>query len=314
MGVHPPGVWIGFTALVIGLLVLDLGVLNRRSHALSFREALSWSAGLVTLALLFGLFVMWREGVHHALEYYSGYLIELSLSVDNLFVFILLFEYFAVPAEAQPKVLKWGILGAIVMRAIMIGLGALALQRFKWIEFVFGAILIVTGLRMFRAGGESMEPDRNPIVRMARRLLACTDCYDGARFVTRQNGRRALTPLVLVLVVIEWSDLVFAIDSIPAVFAVTRDPFLVYSSNIFAILGLRALFFVLANLLDRFVYLKPGTAAILVFVGCKMLAGHWWHPPTWVSLAVIVGVLAIAIIASAIRVRRQARRAGEPAS
>jgi tellurite resistance protein TerC len=309
MGVHPPGVWIGFTALVVGLLVVDLGILNRRARVLSFREALTWSAGLIVLALLFGVFLMWREGVHHALEYYSGYLVELSLSVDNLFVFILLFQYFAVPAEAQAKVLQWGILGAIVMRAIMIGLGAFALQRFEWIEIVFGGILLVTSVRMMRAGDERIEPGRNPIVRLARRLVPCTDCYDGARFVTRENGRRVLTPLLLVLIVIEWTDLVFAIDSIPAVFGVTRDPFLVYSSNIFAVIGLRALFFVLASLLDRFTYLKPGVAAILGFVGVKMLLSEWWHPPTWLSLAVIVGVLGLAIAASLLRVRRDARRA-----
>jgi tellurite resistance protein TerC len=309
MGVHPPGVWIGFTALVLGLLVVDLGILNRRARVLSFREALTWSAGLVALALLFGVFLMWREGVHHALEYYSGYLVELSLSVDNLFVFILLFQYFAVPAEAQAKVLQWGILGAIVMRAIMIGLGAFALQRFEWIEIVFGGILLVTSVRMMRSGEERLEPGRNPIVRLARRLVPCTDCYDGARFITQDNGRRVLTPLLLVLIVIEWTDLVFAIDSIPAVFGVTRDPFLVYSSNIFAVIGLRALFFVLASLLDRFVYLKPGVAAILAFVGVKMLLSEWWHPPTWLSLAVIVGVLAVAIAASLVRVRRDARRA-----
>jgi tellurite resistance protein TerC len=309
MGVHPPGVWIGFTALVLALLVVDLGILNRRARVLSFREALTWSAGRIGLGLLFGVFLMWREGVHHALEYYSGYLVELSLSVDNLFVFILLFQYFAVPAEAQAKVLQWGILGAIVMRAIMIGLGAFALQRFEWIEVVFGGILLVTSVRMLRSGDQPIEPGRNPIVRLARRLVPCTDCYDGARFVTRQNGRRILTPLLLVLIVIEWTDLVFAIDSIPAVFGVTRDPFLVYSSNIFAVIGLRALFFVLASLLDRFVYLKPGVAAILGFVGVKMLLSEWWHPPTWLSLAVIVGVLGIAIAASLLRVRRNARRA-----
>ena len=272
MGVHEPAVWIGFSVLVVGLLVLDLGVLNRKSHVLSFREALSWSTGLVTLALLFGVFLWVREGTQTALEYYTGYLIELSLSVDNLFVFLLIFQYFAVPAELQPRILKWGILGALVMRAIMIALGALLLQQFTWIIYVFGGILIVTGhpdvprlgrpdrARAQPAGapGAALRADdgrlrraevhrpRHPAAGWRRRSSWCCSWWSGR-------------------------DLVFAIDSIPAIFAVTRDPFIVYSSNVFAILGLRALFFVLAGMMDRFEYLKPGVAAILVFVGFKML-------------------------------------------
>jgi tellurite resistance protein TerC len=296
LGHHPPAVWIGFTAVVVALLVLDLGVLNRRSHVLSFKEALSWSLGLITLALLFGLFIFWREGTQPALEYYTGYLIELSLSVDNLFVFILIFTYFGVPAEAQPKVLKWGILGAIVMRLIMIALGALLLDRFEWIIYVFGGILILTGIRMLAQKEERIEPEKNPIVRLARRVLPFSNAWDGTKFFTRTvQGRVLATPLLLVLLVVEWSDLVFAIDSIPAIFAVTRDPFLVYSSNIFAILGLRALFFILAGMLDKFAYLKPGVALILVFVGVKMVLSHWVHIPTVVSLAVILLTLGAAV-------------------
>ncbi|MGH7630657.1 MAG: TerC family protein [Gemmatimonadales bacterium] len=305
MGGHETSVWLGFTLLVGGLLFLDLGVLNRRAHVLTFREAMGWSLGLIALAHLFGLFVLWREGMQPALEYYTGYLIELSLSVDNLFVFILIFQYFAVPAEAQPKVLKWGILGAIVMRLIMIALGALLIVRFHWIIYVFGGILILTGIRMMVQKEQHIEPEKNPVVRLARRLLPFTPAYNGTDFFCRNvRGTRLATPLLLVLIVVEWSDLVFAIDSIPAIFAITRDPFLVYSSNVFAILGLRALFFVLAGMMDKFVYLKPGVAIILVFVGVKMLGSQWVAIPTLLSLAVVVGILATAV---ALSLRRSAR-------
>jgi tellurite resistance protein TerC len=298
-GHHGAVVWLGFTALVVALLVVDLGVLNRRSHVLSFREAMSWSGGVIALAGLFGLFILWLEGGRAALEYYTGYLIELSLSVDNLFVFILIFGYFGVPAAVQPKVLNWGILGAIVMRFLMVALGAILLQRFEWIIYVFGGILVITGVRMMIQKDSRMELDKNPIVRLARRVLPFSDGYDGARFLTRTaQGKVLATPLLLVLLVIEWSDLVFAIDSIPAIFSVTRDPFLVYSSNVFAIVGLRALFFVLAGMMDRFVYLKPGVALILIFVGAKMTLSHWVHFPITASLAVIVLILSGAVVLS----------------
>ncbi len=308
LGGHEPIVWLGFTGLVLALLILDLGVLNRRSHVLTFKEAIRWSSGVIALALLFGGFIFWQEGAHSALEYYTGYLIELSLSVDNLFVFILIFTYFGVPAEAQPKVLKWGILGAIVMRLIMIALGALLLQEFAWIVYVFGGILIFTGLKMLKKSEDHVDLERNPIVLLARRVLPFTRAYDGSKFFVRTVDRRVLaTPLLLVLLVVEWSDLVFAIDSIPAIFAVTRDPFLVYSSNVFAILGLRALFFVLAGMMDKFAYLKPGVAMILIFVGIKMVSSHWFHIPTLLSLGVIIVTLATAVILS---LRKSAREAG----
>jgi tellurite resistance protein TerC len=308
VGIHPPVVWLSFTGLVLALLVLDLGVLNRRSHVLTLKEALSWSGGVVVLALGFGLFILWREGTQQALEYYTGYLIELSLSVDNLFVFLLIFTYFCVRADAQPKVLKWGILGAIVMRLIMIGLGAFLLQRFNWIVYVFGALLVVTGIRMLIQKEERVDLERNPVVRLARRLIPLSPSYDGTRFFTRTaTGKVVATPLLLVVLVVEWSDLVFAIDSIPAIFAVTRDPFLVYSSNVFAILGLRALYFVLAGMLDKFVYLKPGISFILIFVGLKMLLSGWFHLPILLSLGVIVTTLALAVVLS---LRQSAREAG----
>jgi TerC family integral membrane protein len=298
---HEPLVWIVFFGLVGGLLILDLGVLNRRSHVLSPREAAAWSAGIVAVSLLFGVFLAGRAGSQTALEYYAGYLIELSLSVDNLFVFLLVFQYFAVPAALQPRVLKWGIFGAMVMRAAMVVAGTLLLQRFSWIVYVFGAILILTGLRMFRGGDDRVEPERNPLVRLARRFFPITPAYEGQHFFVRSAARWLATPLLLVVLVVEWSDVVFAIDSIPAVFAVTRDPFIVYSSNLFAILGLRALYFVLAGVMDRFRYLKPGVALILVFVGTKMVASAWIHPPVTVSLAVILAILATAVLASLVR-------------
>ncbi len=310
LGGHPLAVWISFTAVILVLLVLDLGVLNRKSHVLSAREAARWSGTLVTLAMLFCGFLWWREGSPTALDFLTGYLIELSLSVDNLFVFILVFQFFDVPLKLQPKVLKWGIIGAMVMRAIMIGLGALMLERFTWIIYVFGAVLVVTGIRMYRSDpDEKMNLERNPLVRLVRRYLPVVKSYRGDRFVGRtpQGGWYA-TPLLLVLLVVEWTDLVFAIDSIPAIFAITRDPFIVYSSNVFAVLGLRALFFLLANMLDRFIYLKTGVAMILVFVGLKMVISGWVHIPTIVSLGVIVGVLATSILASL----RQSR--GTPAT
>ncbi len=306
MGAHSPVVWIGFSVLVAGLLVLDLGVLNRKSHVLSFKEALSWSAGIVTLALLFGLFLLFREGVGPALEYYTGYLIELSLSVDNLFVFILIFQYFAVPAALQPRILKWGILGAIVMRAIMIALGALMLQRFSWITFVFGGILLLTGVKMLVVKETRIEPEKNPLVRLVRRLVPVSKAYHGQAFFVRTFRGWIATPLLLVLIVVEWSDLVFAIDSIPAIFAVTRDPFIVYSSNVFAVLGLRALYFVLAGVLDRFYYLKPAVALILVFVGIKMIASQWVHLPILLSLGVILSLLTGGVLLSLHRARRAA--------
>jgi tellurite resistance protein TerC len=310
VGQHGLAVWLGFTGLVVALLVLDLGVLNRRSHVLTMKEAMSWSLGLITFALLFGLFLWWREGAQQALEYFTGYLIELSLSVDNLFVFILIFNYFGVPSEAQPKVLKWGILGAIVMRFIMIAVGALLLSRFEWIIYVFGGILILTGLKMLLQKDQRIEPEKNPMVRLARRLLPFADSYDGTKFFSRAGtGRLLATPLLLVVLVVEWSDLVFAIDSIPAIFAVTRDPFLVYSSNVFAILGLRALFFVLAGMMDRFAYLKPGVALILVFVGGKMMLSAWVHVPIVVSLGVILCMLGSAVGLSLVRSAREARAA-----
>ena len=298
---HAPEVWLAFAGLVVFLLVLDLGVLNRRAHALSHREAILWSAGIILTAMLFGLWLLVREGHQTALEYFTGYLIELSLSVDNLFVFLIIFQYFAVPPELQPRVLKWGIFGAVLMRGFMVAGGALLIQQLEWIIYIFGVILIITGVRVFKSGSHRVEPDKNPLVRIAKRLMPVTSTYSGQHFFVSTLKGLSATPLFLVLLVIEWSDLVFAIDSIPAVFAITRDPFIVYSSNLFAILGLRALFFVVAGAMERFAYLKPAVALILVFVGAKMVAAHWVHLPTGISLGIILAVLSAAILASVLK-------------
>ena len=313
---HPLEVWIGFTAVIVVLLVLDLFVLNRKAHVPSLKESMWWTGGLVTLAGLFGLFLLKREGTDAMLEYYTGYLLELSLSVDNLFVFILLFQYFAVPPALRTKVLHWGILGAIVMRAIMIVAGAVLLQRFEWIIYLFGGILVITGVRMFRDKEEEVHPERNPLLTMLGKIVPVCAGYEEDKFFLRTSaGKLMATPLLVVLLMVEWTDLVFAIDSIPAVYGITRDPFIVYSSNIFAILGLRALFFLLAGVMDKFRYLKPGVALILVFVGVKMMLSHWWHPPTSVSLGAIGGILLGAIVLSLVKapkVAEEGRLPGAP--
>jgi tellurite resistance protein TerC len=309
-GETPMALWLGFSAVIALLLYVDLGVLNKRSHVLTPKEAAAWCSGLVALAMSFCAFLWITQGSRTGLEFLTGYLIELSLSVDNLFVFILVFQFFGVPAVLQPKVLKWGIFGAIIMRGIMIGLGALLLARFHWIIWVFGGILIVTGINMLRADeAHRIEPEKNPMVLLARKLFPFSKTYHGDKFFYRTRTRTLATPLLLVLLVVEWTDLVFAIDSIPAIFAVTRDPFIVYSSNIFAILGLRALFFLLAGMLDKFYYLKPGVAMILVFVGLKMVISGWIHLPILLSLGVIVGTLTGAILLSIRKARLEAAAA-----
>jgi len=304
MTAHGPAIWFGFSGLVLLLLTLDLGVLNRRSHALTLREAAWWSGSVVALAAVFAAFLWWREGSSHAIEFVTGYLIEFSLSVDNLFVFLLIFQYFAVPPALQARVLKWGIIGAIILRAVMIGLGALLLARFHWIVYLFGGILIITGIRMLGAGGDiRIEPERNPVVRLARRIFPVTPAYCDDKFFVRTTTALMATPLLLVVLVVEWSDVVFAIDSIPAIFAVTKDAFIVYSSNVFAILGLRALFFVLAGAFDRFHYLKVAVAGILVCVGAKMATSAWIEIPSTVTLGVILGLIAAGVAFSLTRPR-----------
>jgi len=295
-----PLLWIGFTAFVLGVLALDLGVFHRKAHAVGVREAAIWSIVWVTLAAIFGVGVYFTMGTQSALEFAAGYLVEEALSVDNLFVFLLLFSYFRVPAELQHRVLFWGILGALVMRAIMIVAGAALIHQFHWIIYVFGAILIVTGIRMAVKQDETFDAESNPVMKLARRRIPLTNRYDGQKFFTIENGKKVATPLFLVLLMVEFTDLVFAIDSIPAIFAVTRDPFIVYTSNVFAILGLRSMYFLLAHVVHKFVYLKYGLAVILTFVGVKMVLIDVFHVPIWVSLGVILLTLIVSIAASLI--------------
>ena len=295
--------WIGFGAVVTALLIFDLAVFGRRKQAPTFRTAVLWSGSLITVALLFGVVVMAVRGVRIGLEYFTGYVIELSLSVDNLLVFLMIFEYFAVPGPMRPRVLKWGIFGAIVLRGLMILAGALMLERFGWIIYVFGALLIFTGWKMWSEDEIRVEPERNPLVRLARRIMPVSDTYDGQRFFTRVGRKVAATPLFVVLLVIDWCDVVFAVDSIPAIFAITRDPFIVFSSNMFAVIGLRELFFLLAGAVDRFRYLKPAVALVLVFVGAKMVLAHWIHVPIGLSLGIVLGSLGCGIGLSLLRER-----------
>ena len=293
--------WGGFLAFVLAMLALDLGVFHRKSHAVSTREAAIWSAVWVALALLFAFGVQLAHGPERALEFVTGYVIEKALSVDNIFVFVVIFGYFRVPAALQHRVLFWGILGALVLRAAFVLAGGAFLARFHWAIYVFGAILVLTGIKLLLERGASPDPAANPIVRLARRVLPVSEDFDGERFFTRLGGRRAATPLFLALLVVEATDVVFAVDSIPAIFAITRDPFLVFTSNIFAILGLRSLYFLLAGVIERFRYLKPALALVLLFVGAKMLLAEVWKVPVGLSLGVIAAILGGAVLLSLAR-------------
>ena len=302
-----PYLWVVFTAFVLGMLALDLGVFNRKAHEVHFKEALTWSAVWVALSLAFNAWIYQRFGSEKAMEFLTGYVIEKALSVDNIFVFVVLFASFSVPKEFQHRVLFWGVFGAILMRAIFIGLGAALVSRFDWIMYVFGAILIFTGIKLMKEGEAQPHPERNPIYRLARRLFPAVPEYHGKHFFVVKDGRRYATPLLLVLIAIEATDVVFAVDSIPAIFAISKDPFIVYTSNIFAILGLRAMYFLLAGVIDRFHYLKYGLALVLLFVGVKMVIADWVHLPIAVSLAVIGGLLTLSIVASLIWPKRVER-------
>jgi tellurite resistance protein TerC len=295
---------VGFNVVVLALLALDLGVFHRHAHAVTVKEAAGWSIVWVALSLAFaaGIFVM--EGSDPGLAFLTGYVIEKSLSVDNIFVFVLLFSFFAVPAELQHRVLFWGVLGALVMRGILIGVGSVLLHEFHWIIYVFGAVLIFSGIRMATAGEKkTINIEGNLAVRALRRIMPVSSEYEGQKFFTVKNGVRAATPLFLVLIVVETTDLIFAIDSIPAIFAVTDDPFLVYTSNVCAILGLRAMYFLLAGVVEKFHYLTMGLSLILVWVGAKMLMTDVYHVPIPLSLGVIATILTIAIAASLLRPR-----------
>ena len=302
--------WVGFIAFVLAMLALDLGVFHRKAHEVKPREAAIWVAVWVSLALVFAGGLAYFESSRAALTFLTGYVIEESLSVDNLFVMVVIFEYFAVPPMCQHRVLFYGILGALVMRGLFIGVGALLLSRFEWILYVFGAMLLVTGIRMMFKHDEEFDGDNNRVVQLMRRFVPMTGTYHGKHFFTVENGRRLATPLLLVLVLVEFTDLIFAVDSIPAIFGITRDPFLVFTSNIFAILGLRSMYFLLAAVVDKFYLLKYGLAVILSFIGVKMLGERWFHIDILISLGIVLGVLALSIVASLIWPERE--RAPEP--
>ena len=321
-------VWAGFLAFVLGLLALDLGVFHREVRAIRTGEALAWAAFYVTLALAFNVLVFFLyernwlgvgisvghplDGRTAALQFMTGYLLEQSLSLDNVFVIALIFSYFRVPLAYQHRVLFWGILGALVMRGAMIGLGAALITRFDWVIYVFGGILILTAVRMLLAGNEEPDPEKSPVIRLARRIYPVTPELHGERFFVQLNGARAATPLFLVLLMVESSDVLFAVDSIPAIFAVTQDPFLVFTSNVFAILGLRNLYFAIAPLLNRFKYLKQSLVFILAFVGVKMILAHTQPIPTITSLSVIIGILGVGILASALAASRETAPLASP--
>jgi tellurite resistance protein TerC len=303
----PLWLWISFTVFVLGMLALDLGVFHRSAHAVSLKEAGMWSAVWIALSLVFNVIIYNFYGSEVGLQFLTGYLIEKSLSVDNIFVFVLIFSYFSVPAMYQHRVLFWGIFGALVMRAVMIATGAALLERFHWIIYIFGAFLIFTGIRMAFHKDEELHPESNPVVRLFKRIMPVTQEYHGQSFFVRHAGKLAATPLFVVLLLVESTDLVFALDSIPAIFAITQDPFIVYTSNVFAILGLRALYFLLAGVMDKFRYLKIGLSAVLVFVGAKMLAeAIHVEIPIGISLGVIAAVLTTSVLASLWKSRQEA--------
>ena len=302
-----------FTIFILAMLAVDLGVFNRKAHVVSLREAVIWSIVWTVLALLFNAGVWHYEGSTKALEFLTGYLIERALSFDNIFVFVIIFSYFAVPQHLHHRALFWGVIGALITRALFIAAGAALISRFDWILYLFGAILVVSGWKMFSQKDVEVHPDRNVFIRLARMLFPVTSGYGSGGFFARLDGRLAITPLFLVLLTIETTDVVFAVDSIPAVFGVTQDPFIVYTSNIFAILGLRATYFLLAGIMDTFHYLSHGLSAILVFIGLKMLLADIMHVPIVLSLLVVAAVLAVSVVASLLHRRRHAGGPADPA-
>ncbi len=293
-----PFLWLVFNLFVLAAIVLDLGVLHRRPHKMKTREALTWTIAWVGLSIAFGLGVMHFSGEQRGLEFFAGYVIEKALSVDNLFLFLVIFRGFAVDEKVQHRVLEWGILGALVMRGAMIAAGASLIERFSWILYVFGAFLVFAGLHMLFSKKAEIHPEENRISRFAKRYLRVTQEYNGSKFFARDGGRLFATPLFVVLLIVEITDISMAIDSIPAVFGITRDPFIVYTSNVFAILGLRAMYFLLAGVLGRLRYLTAGLAIVLAFIGAKMIAEPWVHVSVEISLGVVAGVLLVALACS----------------
>lgn len=301
--------WVGFGLFIGAMLALDLGVFHRKSHEVGVREALRWTTLWVMLALVFNAGVLFWFGSERALQFLTGYVIELSLSVDNLFVFLLVFAYFRVPARYQHKVLFWGIVGALAMRLVFIGAGIALLERFHWIIYVFGGLLVVSGIKMAVDKDREVHPERNPVLKLFRAVMPVTSDYHAGQFVTRIDGRRMATPLLVVLIAIETADLVFAIDSVPAVLAITTDPFIVYTSNVFAILGLRSMFFALAGVMKLFCFLHYGLSAVLVFVGLKMTLSTVFKIPTAASLLIVSAILGASILASLWRAKQRTNAA-----
>jgi tellurite resistance protein TerC len=299
-----PGLWAGFIIFVIAMLALDLGVFHRKAHVVRFKEALTWSIIWVSLALVFNAVVWWSFGSQKGIEFLTGYLIEKSLSIDNIFVFVVIFTALRIPAQYQHRVLFWGILSALVMRAVMIFAGAAMIARFHWLIYIFGAFLVITGIKLFMQSGSEASPEKSWAMRLAYRVIPSTERFDGSRFFTRVDGRTLATPLFMALILVEITDVIFAVDSIPAIFAITLDPFIVFTSNIFAILGLRSLYFLLADVVDKFRYLKVGLAAVLVFVGVKMTIVDIYKIPALVSLAVVALLLGVSIVASLVAAKR----------
>lgn len=298
--------WILFNLFVLAMLALDLGVFHRKAHVVRLKEALGWSVVWICLALLFNLLIYFWLGPETALQFLAGYIIEKSLSVDNLFVFLLIFSYFSVPSVYQHKILFWGILGALIMRAIFIAAGITLIEKFHWMIYLFGGFLIITGIKMAFQKDKELHPEANPVLRLFRRFVPVTDQYHSDHFFVLKEGKRWATPLFVVLLLIETTDVIFAVDSIPAILAVTRDPFIVYTSNVFAILGLRALYFALAGIMQLFHYLHYGLSLILVFVGTKMLISDIYKVPIGIALAVIAGILIVSVVASILRPRPEA--------
>ncbi|MGV3757225.1 MAG: TerC family protein [Verrucomicrobiota bacterium] len=310
----------GFILAILFFLALDLGVFHREARVVRFKEALGWTALWCTLSLCFSGLVYQMRGKEEAIEYITGYVIELSLSMDNVFVIALIFAYFRVPLTYQHRVLFWGIMGALIMRGVMIGVGAALIQTFSWMLYVFGAFLVFTGIKMMFGGDEGVEPEKNPVIRLARKLYPVSKDFDGQKFTTKVDGKTMLTPLALVLLMVETTDLIFAVDSIPAIFAITNKPFIVFTSNVFAILGLRSLYFVLADAIGMFRYLKVGLSIVLIFIGVKMLIDphgklpEWYQfkIPTTLSLVVIAGIILGSILISvALAKKEQAKEAGD---
>jgi len=290
--------WIGFNLFVILMLALDLGVFHRKNHEVKVKEALLWTFVWITLALIFNYGIYYFQGKEKALEFLAGYLIEKSLSIDNIFVFILIFSYFNVPALYQHKVLFWGIIGALVMRAIFIFAGVALINQFHWVIYIFAAFLVFTGIKMLLQLEQKIDPDKNPVVRLFKKMFSVTDSFHGDKFFVTLNAKTFATPLFIVLLMVEVTDLIFAVDSIPAILAITKDPFIVYSSNVFAILGLRSLYFALAGMHKSFRYLKFGLAAILIFVGIKMFMSGFYPIPILMALIIIAVILLTSVIAS----------------